>query len=408
MLASFKYTIPVRHSRTSAMSVEPHFARMVVHAGFENVCTSSSGRWTLVRGFSYTARTMGLFDKHCAESGIPLRGNTVLLPVARSGDAWIPAALPVFGTNNRYGSLDELALDEATRRLFEVATFSGDKPRGRWSRLFRKPKPDDVSENISRLVDAPAVWNGTELSYTLIDAGVFDAAARTAATKVPRLSPGMGGLVDRAFPLAFSREMYRNLSYESRKDLIELICFLAYGPVLKPIHELETGQYLDIELGRDRPDDPETPLKWLLEAWIRYADVLLMRQAVLEAAVEWGVPEHELSAVFVVADVLFGERWESGDLDADHGRLDELLLDDPLPRPAIDRSESLRVNGLRFARTALGAYVIEVPTQKRDAVRERFFAQLSLGRDVTLAGETSRSHSAAATPPRSAATRSMT
>ena len=63
------------------------------------------------------------------------------------------------------------------------------------------------------------------------------------------------------------------------------------------------------------------------------------------------------------------------------------MWDDPLPGPAIDHSESLHVKGLWFARQPLGTYVIEVPTQNRDAIRERLLAQLSLGRDATLAGE---------------------
>lgn len=109
---------------------------------------------------------MGVFDVHCAYSGIALVGKTQLLLLAKDEDGWTNISAPLRSTYDRYGRIDIPSIDDPSNRsTFDALTA--------WAREhFGVTGSDDIFEPMT---DGQAQWRGREISYALVDAGIYDA-----------------------------------------------------------------------------------------------------------------------------------------------------------------------------------------------------------------------------------------
>jgi len=106
---------------------------------------------------------MGVFDVHCAYSGIALNGPTQLLLLAKEKDDWRVISAPLRDTYDRYGRID-FPSDEEDGSFNDFKAWAGEH--------FGVTDSDDIFE---KMVDGEARWRGQQIAYALVDAGVYDA-----------------------------------------------------------------------------------------------------------------------------------------------------------------------------------------------------------------------------------------
>ncbi len=220
----------------------------------------------------------------------------MLLLLLRIAGTWQPCAIPIQGTYNRVGGIDEPSFDLAASILLNTVEALGAAPR--------KPQDSDAHAFLealrqSSLSKVPVVWDnlganeGSELSYTLVDAGVYRAIAETAANENGTCGAELTRatwpeLIERAFPSA----VLENYSYAAmtlraqdregdphwRRALIDLIRFRTWKTGLRPVGELDSGQYV---IG-----EPET-LAHATKAREKYAEHPRILSAVAANATRW-------------------------------------------------------------------------------------------------------------------------
>lgn len=104
-------------------------------------------------------------DVHCAYTGIALKGETQLVLLAKDEDAWKVISAPLRSTYDRYGRIDIPSMDDPPNRSPFDAFME-------WANEhFRVTDSDELFE---LMIDGQALWRGREISYALVDAGVYD------------------------------------------------------------------------------------------------------------------------------------------------------------------------------------------------------------------------------------------
>jgi hypothetical protein len=113
---------------------------------------------------------MGVFDVHCAYSGIALKGETQLILLSKEEDGWKVISAPLRGSYDRYGRIDIPSVAELPNGSVFAAFME-------WaSEHFGVTDSDGIFQS---LIDREAVWRGREVSYALVDADVYDALPDT-------------------------------------------------------------------------------------------------------------------------------------------------------------------------------------------------------------------------------------
>ena len=115
---------------------------------------------------------MGLFDCVCIESGLPIDSDQQLIVIIQTAaKTWRPIALPIHGTNNRYGTMDEPRKLDAN--IQAVVAF------GRQLATV----PEDLAAQLDVIrADGPgAKLDGARVSFALVEATIYDAIVKTVA-----------------------------------------------------------------------------------------------------------------------------------------------------------------------------------------------------------------------------------
>ncbi|MEL6546171.1 MAG: hypothetical protein AAFQ82_16205 [Myxococcota bacterium] len=133
---------------------------------------------------------MGLFDLHCAYSGLALNGDTRLILLLRDGQRWVPLCAPIAGFYDRAGGLDE----------------PSDHPKAQvFSQFLGQLGHREFSAGLEAMRDFQLEWKGETLSYALVDAGVYDAlpsASPELDSRLPEeLGPAAKSAVDGVVPV---------------------------------------------------------------------------------------------------------------------------------------------------------------------------------------------------------------
>lgn len=106
---------------------------------------------------------MGVFDVHCAYSGIPLNGDAQLLLLAEHDDGWKVISAPFRGCYDRYGRI-EMAFDGAGSSKERFDTLIA------WT--YENQGLNDFEQILESMLDGDFIWNGGKISYGLVDAGI--------------------------------------------------------------------------------------------------------------------------------------------------------------------------------------------------------------------------------------------
>jgi hypothetical protein len=109
---------------------------------------------------------MGVFDVHCRYSGIPLIGDTQLFLLAEHNQRWKVISAPFRGSYDRYGRIE--------------VTFNGtDSSKSRFDAFIAWTKEHfglaEFEQILERMFDGDFIWRGHKISYSLVDAAVYDA-----------------------------------------------------------------------------------------------------------------------------------------------------------------------------------------------------------------------------------------
>lgn len=204
---------------------------------------------------------MGFFDLYCAESGLPLRGDTRLVLLAEeTGGRWSPIALPLCGEYDRVGAIDfPSSLDErsasvdAFLRRLEFGFPPGRTGLGERLRAAAPFLKDGAWKG--------GAWLGPPrrvVGYTLLDAGIYSAIADVVgeARKREWEWAAYGVLEERPFEEVFTRafrlvDLAREVCSEltearkkaMRKPLLELARVVAWGTTFAPVDFDAGGQF---------------------------------------------------------------------------------------------------------------------------------------------------------------------
>jgi hypothetical protein len=226
---------------------------------------------------------MGFFDLHCVESGLALEGPTAVLLIAKNGEQWLPCALPCIGTYDRFGGVDELWIDDAGEEILSAV-----------ARSLPNVEPDIALEDLlHELVRSTrGQWAGRDVSYTLIDAPVYHAAAETVRARpgyddatLDAMAPST--LIAKAFPFPECLGLYRGIEAKSREALKELVRFRAWGTALRPVAEAASGQYCGFMPPSSMEGSAAFTLDLVKAARARYAGHPAILEAIEENADRW-------------------------------------------------------------------------------------------------------------------------
>lgn len=120
---------------------------------------------------------MGLFDSACLESGLIIKGDQALLPIIEtSKGSWAPLALPIAGTNNRYGRMDVPRKLDAN--MTAIAAFG---KRLSYNEPGIKPAKitlDSMLDEIQGDGSSGASYQGKRVSFALFDLAVYRTIAK--------------------------------------------------------------------------------------------------------------------------------------------------------------------------------------------------------------------------------------
>ena len=237
---------------------------------------------------------MGVFDVFCAESGIALHGDTRLVMLAESGnECFEPIALPIKGCYNRYGSIDasDDSLDKNGRAIFEFCKkLKYDTPP------FGKEFEEHLSVlNMGPSEDSWARWNGQRISFALLHDGIYEAIAQTVMnggkpewtpySKASLQRKTFQSLFDDAFHnSAISRTIYPELPTKLQGELIEFVCYRAWGTPLTPLDVTKGDQFTGFSKGENIDSAPED---YLNAARKKYESFPLLLEALNQDERRW-------------------------------------------------------------------------------------------------------------------------
>ena len=247
---------------------------------------------------------MGLFEVLCSESRLVLGGSTRLVVVAEVGpERYAPIALPLVGTYDRAGLVDfPPRLDDNSRmverflRKLALDAASRGAALGDLLRKLRAPRRLGAPVQLSF---EWAAGSPLKASYTLVDAGIYAAAARTVAQGGrPEWSEfGEGELERLDFDALFaaalprgdiSRAIYEPLSAPRRDALREQLALLArfraWGASFAPLDPGVMGRCTGYS-EEDHPGAAAEP--YVVAAAEKYADAPLLLEAVRQNERYW-------------------------------------------------------------------------------------------------------------------------
>ncbi|MFT3835494.1 MAG: hypothetical protein QM723_00660 [Myxococcaceae bacterium] len=168
---------------------------------------------------------MGVFDYRCALTGLPIRGGRAMgFMVWRSGKTqWTNASLPVRGTYDSYGRLEDIDVDFNTRLLessWDEAVESGHLTVGREAQSeFRKSETTTWSrrprtgiekifaglERATTVEVGMVKFAGAPLCQMMVDEGVYEEVLAN-APDVPEPK------IDELFPNVLGQTIYAELA----------------------------------------------------------------------------------------------------------------------------------------------------------------------------------------------------
>lgn len=134
---------------------------------------------------------MGLFDYRCMITGLSLKSSkTVLVLLEKTGDDYVPIALPVFGEYNRLGAIDSIHENQNTKTIFQFfqsKIHSGDV-KVDWEEVYHNGeflKKIDTIEHLFTAIERGVTMeydcvtlNGKRIEYSLIDTNIWNEISR--------------------------------------------------------------------------------------------------------------------------------------------------------------------------------------------------------------------------------------
>jgi hypothetical protein len=117
---------------------------------------------------------MGVFDCLCVESGLPIDSDQrLVLIIETPAKTWEPIALPVRGTNNRYGTMDEPSSHDANMKAIIELEKRLD--------LDEEPSGDDelvALLDVIRPDGSGGTLAGARVTFSLFDDTIFNAIVK--------------------------------------------------------------------------------------------------------------------------------------------------------------------------------------------------------------------------------------
>ena len=241
---------------------------------------------------------MGMFEALCSESGLPLGGDAALFLGARSTDkTWAPISLPLIGCYDRNGSIDlPDTLDENGSILHQFLRDSDEAVAGQ-----------SLSEALCRLSSGGRAVDGLEVSYALLDRGIYFGIYRTVARggRPEWSSAGDGALdslhFDTLLGAAFAnpetaRSIYQPLTPERqawmRPILKNLVRLRVWNCRLAPLdRDLDETHQISGYSGQTSGNGAAQP--FVEAARRKYAEFPLLLKAVDQAAGYWSSLEQQ-------------------------------------------------------------------------------------------------------------------
>lgn len=164
---------------------------------------------------------MGFYDVYCGASGLSLLGQDAdLILLRRQGGPYVPVCFPVRGNYDRYGRIDGIRENGATRAvLLGLRTLvATGRLKADWD-YFRGLDRERFSlENFFQMAEKHwefeecLTFDGDPLTFTLIQADVSDAVAETVATsRDPAFAKASGAALSKLDIDALVAECFRGV-----------------------------------------------------------------------------------------------------------------------------------------------------------------------------------------------------